>query len=349
MAAETDPPAPAGVPIQLPRAELRPLAALVRRVLMAFGLILAVAVVVLLDRGGYVDDAGGRISFLDAVYYASVTVTTTGYGDITPVTDRARLLTTLLVTPARILFLLLLVGTTVELLTERWREAFRRNRWRSAVRDHYIICGYGTKGRSAARALREDGIERDRIVVVERNRDAAEEAAAAGYTVVIGDASRVAVLRQASIERACAVVVAPHKDDAAVLTTLTARELNPDATIVSAVREDENAHLLRQSGADSVITSSEASGRLLGLATRNPRLVQVVEDLLNSGEGLALAERECSSEEVGRPVADVPGQLTVGVVRGGEMLRFDDPRARLLEAGDRVVGLWTRGGPRRPG
>jgi voltage-gated potassium channel len=50
-----------------------------------------------------------------------VSVTTTGYGDITPVTDAARLATILIVTPARILFLLLLLGTTIELLTERWR------------------------------------------------------------------------------------------------------------------------------------------------------------------------------------------------------------------------------------
>jgi len=87
------------------------------------------------------------------------------------------------------------------------------------------------------------------------------------------------------------VVVAVSRDDAAVLATLTARELNPSATIVAAVREDENAHLLHESGASSVITSSSAAGRLLGLATTAPHITEVLEDLLSVGSGLDIVKR----------------------------------------------------------
>jgi voltage-gated potassium channel len=61
------------------------------------------------------------VGLLDAFYCSTVSVTTTGYGDVIPVTERARLLTTLLVTPARILFRIILVGTTLEVLAERTR------------------------------------------------------------------------------------------------------------------------------------------------------------------------------------------------------------------------------------
>ena len=149
------------------------------------------------------------------------------------------------------------------------------------------------------------------------------------------------MLEQAGIRRARAVVVEPDRDDTAVLITLTARELNRGITIVSAVREAENAHLLRESGADSVITSSAAAGRLLGLATETPRLVEVLEDLLTVGEGLDLIERDASPDEIaGR--GSGPGEFVVAVIRGEDLIRFDDPRAAELRSGDRVVCLCGR-------
>ena len=151
---------------QPPRGTRSQLADLVLRIGVAIGLLLIVALSVWFGRDGYLDDTGAPITLLTALYYASVTVTTTGYGDITPVTDWARLVTLLVVTPARIGFLLLLVGTTVELLTERWRNEYRRDLWRRRVKDHYVICGYGVKGRAAIEALLADGVATSDIVVV---------------------------------------------------------------------------------------------------------------------------------------------------------------------------------------
>ena len=106
-----------------------------------------------LGRDGYIDPEDDTISLLDAFYYSTVSITTTGYGDIRPVSDGARLVTTVIVTPARVLFLILLVGTTLEVLTERTRDVYRLSRWRKTLKDHVIICGFGTKGRAAATTL----------------------------------------------------------------------------------------------------------------------------------------------------------------------------------------------------
>ena len=68
------------------------------------------------------------------------------------------------------------------------------------MEDHYVICGYGTKGRSAASTLISQGTPIDRIVVVEVDPRAADEATAAGHAVVLGDCTREEVLRRARVE-----------------------------------------------------------------------------------------------------------------------------------------------------
>jgi voltage-gated potassium channel len=296
--------------VRLPARPVAPVVAITRRLLAALAILLAVVAVVLIGRSGYRDVTGDRIGVIDAFYYASVTLSTTGYGDITPVSSAARLVNVLIVTPARVLFLIILVGTTLEVLTERSREQFRIRRWRSRVREHVVVCGYGTKGRSAVTAVLEDGTPLDRIVVVE--------------------------LRQAEISTAKAVVVATDTDDATVLTVLTARELAPEAWIVAAVRETENIPLVRQSGADQVVVSSATAGRLLGLSTSAPQLVTVIEDLLTASTGIALTVRPVRPEEVGRAPGEL-GQPVAAVVRGGELRNYADPSVQRLDQGDRLV------------
>ena len=322
-----------------PAREHPPVVRLLRRLLFAVALVLAVAISVYAGRGGWIDDTGQEIGVLDAVYYATVSVTTTGYGDLTPVTSEARLATTLVVTPARVMFLLLLVGTTVELLTSQWREDLRRRAWRQRLRDHYVVCGYGTKGRGAVQALVNDGVPAHRIVAIDVDPAVAEQARRDGFAAIAADPSRVSTLEEARIRDAAAVVVATDRDATAVLATLAARELNAHARIVAAVREEENAHLLRESGADTVITTAESSGRLLGLTTRSRLVGRVVDDLLHTAEGFALTEREVTPSEVGGPVEGTRGQRTVAVLRGGQLLRCDDPRLGMLRAGDRILGL----------
>jgi voltage-gated potassium channel len=322
--------------VQLAHQEQSPVRQVWRRVLIGLVLLLFTVGVIYLDRDGYRDGDEVGLSLLDSFYYATVTLSTTGYGDITPITPGARLVNILLITPLRIMFLLVLIGTTLEALTARSREEFQIRRWRSRVRQHVIVCGYGTKGRSAVRSLIANGTTPDKIVVVDPEPRAIDEANSLGLTGIVGDAGRTEVLRRASVERARAVIVAANRDDASVLITLTVRQINPSVPITTSVREEENANLLRQSGADTVITTSATSGRLLGLSTDAPRVVAVVEDLVTGGQGLDLHQRTVTSSEVGldsRSLRDI----VLSVTRGGRTLRFDDPLIGTLQPEDVLV------------
>ncbi|MGW7103699.1 potassium channel family protein [Streptomyces sp. NPDC054838] len=326
----------------------KPLRQVARRLLVAFFVMCLTVLIVWLDRDGYHDNANETVDFLDCVYYATVTLSTTGYGDIVPYSASARLTNVLLITPLRVLFLIILVGTTLEVLTERTREEWRLNRWRKNVRDHTVVVGFGTKGRSALQTLLATGLRKDQIVIVDPSAKVIDVAAAEGFTGVVGDATRSDVLLRAELPRARQIVIATQRDDTAVLVTLTARQLNRGAKIVAAVREEENAPLLRQSGADAVITSASAAGRLLGLSVLSPSAGTVMEDLIQQGSGLDLVERPVTRPEVGKGVRETE-DLVVSVLRGHRLLGYDDPHASPLQSTDRLITIVRAGPAAAPG
>jgi voltage-gated potassium channel len=323
--------------VHLPRRFAGPLRALGLRMGVALSLVLAIVAVVYLDREGYRDVNEDGLSLLDAFYYAVVTLSTTGYGDITPVSQTARFVNVVVITPARVLFLIILVGTTLEVLTEQYRHTIRLTRWRKRVKDHIVVCGYGTKGRSAVNALLESGHTKEQILVVERDPVATRQATAAGLAVIEGSATRAAILNEAYVQRAKAVIVAAHSDEAAVLITLTARQLTKGKVrIVTAAREAENGPLLKQSGAHQVIVSSATAGRLLGMSTTAPPIIDVVEDLLTPGEGMALAVRSATREELGKNPRALD-DVVIALVRRGKVVQLGEPDTDKLEVGDMVV------------
>jgi len=332
--------------LSFPSRTRSPLAAVTRRMLLAVGLLALASAIVYLDRHGYRDAAhpGKPLSVVGSIYYATVTLSTIGYGDIVPVTATARLVNTVVITPMRLVFLIILVGTTLQVLTRQTRENWRRARWRSRMSGQTIVIGYGTKGRSAVRTLRESGTARQSVVVVDLLPEAAADANAAGLVAVTGDATRREVLSRAEIGTARQVVIAVNRDDTAVLITLAARQLNPGVTIVAAVREEENQGLLRLSGADQVVLSSGAVGQLLAISAVRPAAGRVIGDLLDRGHGLDLVERPVAATEAGSSARDADGAV-IALVRGDDVLPADHPAARRLAAGDRLILVGSRRGP----
>jgi voltage-gated potassium channel len=240
-----------------------------------------------------------------------------------------------------VIFLIVLVGTTLEVLTERTRTNWRITRWRAKVTDHVVVVGYGSKGRAVIRTLAESGVRKTAVVVIDALAEMVAEANEAGLAAVRGDGTRSEVLRRAEISAARQVVIAVHRDDTAVLVALTARQLNPTATIVAAVREEENRELLRESGADHVVVSSDAAGQMLAISTIRPAAAKVIADLLDHGRGLDLVERPVGAAEVGASAREAAGAV-IAVIRGGEVLASDDPRAARLVEGDQLILVSSR-------
>lgn len=323
-----------------------PIAQLGKRLLVGVVLTVLVTAGTWLERGGYNDSADGTVDLLDALYYTTVSITTTGYGDVVPVSDAARLFTTFVVTPARVIFLVLLVGTSVELIALASRSVIRERNWRRRVHDHVVICGFGVKGRTAFDSLREQGRPGERVVVIDPSEEALAEAGRLGCVGILGEATRNELLEAACVDRARCVIVAPSRDDSGVLITLSVRNLNPDVRIVAAVRELENAPLMRRSGADVVLTSSGSTGRMLGLAAIAPHYVHVIEELLETGTGFDLVERTVEHSEAG-PVQQHrrDRELIVAVFRDDDLIARNPGGDFVLVPGDQLVSVAAPAGP----
>lgn len=308
------------------------------RGLIGLGLLTITTLLVWFDRDSYSDNVNqDGVSLVDALYYATVTVTTTGYGDITPTSAHARVLNAVVITPLRIIFLVLLVGTTLEVLATEGRRALIDARWRKRMRNHIVVVGYGTKGRTAVSTLARSGRDIAKVVVIDARGTAIADANLDGVAGIEGDATRRELLQRAEITKAREVIITLDRDDSAILVTLTVRQLNPRAHVVVAVREEQNVSLLRQSGADSVVTSSDMVGRLLGMSAVSPNIGTTLEDLLTSGDGLEISERQVTAEEVGRNPAEITEERVIAVVRNKTLRRYFDPTVATLEPGDELV------------
>ena len=137
-----DPEETLGGQLKLPVLARSPWWELTRRLLLALAILVATIALVYFDRGSYRDNGdphGSEVTLVDAIYYTTVTLSTTGYGDITPVSTTARLRNAVVITPLRIAFLVLLIGTTLEVLANQGREMFRNARWRKHMEQHIVL------------------------------------------------------------------------------------------------------------------------------------------------------------------------------------------------------------------
>lgn len=309
------------------------------RLFILFALFAFIVAVHWFERESLKDAHDGHISFSDVIYFTMISATTTGYGDIVPVSDRARMFDAVVVTPIRIIFLLILAGTAYTFAIRRtW------NRWvmkliQKNLRDHIILAGFGVSNSKALEELLARGKDPHRIVVIDSRDEAIEQAAECGVAVLQADASRNETLAAARIERATALLVSAGRDDSNILIVLTARKMAPDINISVTIRTDENEDIARQAGADTVINPVSFSGLLLASSLQGPHRADYLADLATSAGRVELRERVIEAHEVGKDLAEICTGQAVRLIRDGKAHAPFDAAFRTLEPGDRILEI----------
>jgi voltage-gated potassium channel Kch len=186
-----------------------------------------VALVILMSASGFYFAESGTNqnvdSFGDAIWWAVVTVTTIGYGDIFPVTTLGRFVGGFLMFAGIGTLGIFTAAIAAYLIKFDGLDALRTR----GLSNHVVICGLGNVGMLLAQAFRRDGY---RVLALEKLEDNPHVAAAreAGAAVLIGDASRREVLGRARLERARHLVVVAGADANNVEIAAQARALARD-------------------------------------------------------------------------------------------------------------------------
>ena len=307
---------------------------------LAFLLIFFVVMIHWADRDGLVDNHDGVVSFLDVVYFTMISITTTGFGDIAPISDRSRLIEAVIVTPVRFAVLFIFVGTAYNFLIKRSWEKWRMARIQEKLSGHIVVLGYGVSGSEAVAELIERGTNPSNLVVIDPSEERLAEAEALGCNVMAADATRDETLEAVRISEAARVLVSAGRDDTSILIVLTVRHLVPEVPISVVVRAADNELLARQAGADNVINPVRFTGLLLAGSARGEHISEYLADLASVSGRVQLVERSVLPEEIGKPItALASGGSGLRVYRNGEALGFWEPGCAALQAGDVVVEI----------
>jgi voltage-gated potassium channel len=292
-----------------------------------------------LERHGLKDMHDGHVSFLDVVYFTAISATTTGYGDIVPVTENTRLFDALVVTPIRILFLLVFIGSAYLFVARRSWERFIMRRIQRTLRDHIVVVGYGTKNTRAVQELIDLGAEPENIVVIDSSEDRLEIAKALGCTVLKADATLDPTLRAVHVDRAKLIIISAGRDDTSILVCLTARHLAPEVRISIAVNRQDNEVPARLAGADVVVNPFDFAGLLLATTHAGQHIADYLADLATMGGRVRLIERDIRVDEVGKALRELSGGLGLRIIRDGTPYGFWRPQVEKLEAGDVIMEI----------
>lgn len=222
------------------------------------------------------------------------------------------------------------------------------------LRDHVVICGFGRVGHILADELNEAG---QKFVIVDSGSDRCEQARAAGFLAVQGDATDEGALIEAGVTRARTIASCLSDDALSVFITLTTRDLNPRAEIIARAEAMSTKSKLERSGATQVVLPAEIGAAKMAKLIINPSAEVLLSDhdetdLFNEelGEfGLSMREMTlpASSQLQGEPLSAVDlsgsrGMLVVAIRSDSGDVHACPNGATILSAGDTLVLLGHR-------
>jgi voltage-gated potassium channel len=287
-------------------------------------------------------------TWLQSVYRSVVTVSLTGL-DSTPKNDSSRILTMILVLAGITIFAYIgslvveaiargVIGGT---LAER-----RRRKAIGALRDHYIICGFGRVGRRVAEEFLHEGAP---FVVLDFSPEAKEAAAEEGVLFIEGNGTDDDDLREAGLERARGLIAASDDDADNLYIALSARAAKPQLFIVARASNEDAAKKLRLAGADRIVQPYQAAGRVMANLILRPQVTAFVDVVTTaSGEDLRFEEIEVTTEsgQGGKTIRDLDIRKETGALivalrkRDGSFDTTPNPEA-VLDVGDVLIAAGT--------
>jgi len=232
-----------------------------------------------------------KLSFLNALYMTTITVTTIGFKEVVPLSPAGRFFTIFMAFAG--VGTIFLAGTEIAraIVDTNIRRIIDKRRENSMIKllsEHIIVCGHGRIGRAVTDSLRDEGTP---FVVIDSDPEVCAMLAEENVAVIEGDSTREESLEAAGIRRASTFLACLGNDAEDVFSILLARQLNPSLKIIAVAREEESIARLRLAGAQTVINPYQLGGVRLALSATKPAVMEFIDaSLLGGNLDLELAE-----------------------------------------------------------
>jgi len=282
--------------------------------------------------------------FLDSLYMTIITITTTGFKEVHPLTHTGRIFTIVLLVMG-IGSIAYTGGRAAQLLIEN--QIIRRRRMSKKLeelKDHYIVCGYGRMGRYICEELASAKVK---FIVIDNEPDKIERLINMSYLYLNGDATSDEALTTASIQKAKGLVAVLSNDAENVFTTLSAKALNPNLYVVARAVEEETESKLKKAGANRVVKPYEIGGNRMAELLLRPGVIEFI-DVVARERSVDLSMEEFlvneKSELIGKSLAESPIRKELNIIivsinkqKGGFI--YNPKSSTVIEKDDKLIAL----------
>ena len=285
-------------------------------------------------------------SLLDSLYAAAQTVTTVGYGDVTPATRNGRLFAMIFMLAGVGVVLYALTATVHAIVQSELVATFgerRQSRKMSKLRNHFIICGAGRVGSHLVRTLLNSNED---FVVIERDSQRVANLIELGVIVLVRDATLEETLREAGVDVARGLAACLPDDADNVYVVLTARDLNPNLHIVARAAEEQAEAKLIRAGANRVVAPTIIGGHRMAMALTKPAVDDFIGSITANKLGLAFEELKVgsASQLVGQRLSEtnIRSELNIVIVsirRADGQILFNPSGDATIDSGDILITI----------
>jgi voltage-gated potassium channel len=285
-------------------------------------------------------------SWLDSVFMAVITVTTVGYGEVRELGTAGRLFTIVLLFVSVGVFAYALSSLTTLIVEGKVGQLLARRRMDkriAAIKDHFILCGFGRTGQAVqAHLVREN----QPFVVIESDPEHLRMLDELKLLHVDGDATHDDHLKAAGILRAKGLVAALGNDAENVYLVLSARQLNPDLTIVSWATTPEAERKVLRAGADHTLSPYALGGSRIAHLLLHPHTMEFLDHAMSGGDLIRMGEIHIrpGSKAIGTSLMELGvrrslGVIVIGVREADGKIAFNPPADRKFKPDDVLIGI----------
>lgn len=304
--------------------------------------LLLIATIIMSGSFGYMIIEGWN--FFDSFYMTIITISTTGFKELKPLSKPGMVLTVGLIIFG-VLAIAYTGGRGLQVLVES--QILRRRRMTKKlemISNHYIICGFGRMGKQIAEHIMENDLG---FVVIENEPNNVMKLSELGYLFVNGDATDDDALIKAGVERAKGLVAVLSTDAENVFTTLSSRELNKNIFIVARAIDEGTEGKLMKAGANRVVKPYELGGNRMVQLLLRPGVTDFIEGIAKKKELDISLEQIVISEGsslIGMTLSESPIRSELNIIiiaidKSQGKFVYNPQSSAKIEIGDKLIAI----------